>query len=156
MNVRAQGPVKTRILVVDDEQAIRELLRLHLRNEGYEVVEAPDAIVAAKMLLARAWNIDLLIVDASMPYMTGIDLAAAVIGDTTLPPVRIILITGHEDFARRADRLDVPCLMKPFTASTLLSIVDRSLAVPLKSAPAGLREKRMSSLSAYERRQRRA
>ena len=45
---------RARILVVEDEKPIRELLRLHLENEGYEVVEAADALVAGKMLLAKA------------------------------------------------------------------------------------------------------
>ena len=131
--------MKTRILVVDDEPAIRELLRLHLKNEGYEVVEAPDAIVAGRMLLSNAWQLDLMIVDASMPYLTGIDFAAVVLSDATLPPVPIILITGHEELATRADRLHVPCLMKPFSASTLLSVVERTLAVTPRSAAAALR-----------------
>ncbi len=138
------------ILVVDDELAIRELLRLHLHNEGYDVVEAPDAVVAAKMVLASTCKIDLMIVDVSLPYLSGIDFAAAVIGDTTLPPVPIILITGREDFAARADRLNVPCLMKPFTASTLISRVEKSLAIPPRSAAAGLRETRVNRFSVYD------
>lgn len=148
--------MKKRILVVDDDKAIRELLCLHLQNQGYEVVEAPDAIVAGKMLLAKAWKIDLVIIDAYMPYLTGIDFTAAVIADTTLPALPIMLITGHEDFAMRADRLDVPCLMKPFTADTLVSMVEKCFAVPPKNATAALREARISRLSVYQGKQRRA
>ena len=146
------APKRARILVVDDEKAIRELLTLHLRNEGYEVVEAADAVVAGKMVLAGAWRIDLMIVDAHMPYLTGIDFCAAVIADTTLPPVPIILITGHDQLADRADALGVPCLMKPFTADTLAAAVAKTLAATLPAADAALREQTMNSLRAYERR----
>ena len=146
------APKRARILVVDDEPAIRELLRLHLQNAGYEVVEANDAVVAGKMILAKAWRIDLLVVDAHMPYMTGIDFAAAVIADTTLPPVPIILITGHSALAERADVLGVPCLMKPFTADTLAATVAKTLAATLPASDAALRERNLSDLRAYERR----
>jgi len=151
--VGAAAAQKARILVVDDEPAIRGLLRLHLQNDGHEVVEAPDALVAGKMILAKAWRIDLLIVDAHMPYMNGIDFAAAVIGDTTLPPVPIILITGHNDLAERADVLRVPCLVKPFTAATLATIVGKTLAAgKLLASDAALRERSMAALSVQARR----
>lgn len=146
------APKRARILVVDDEPAIRELLRLHLQNAGYEVVEATDAVVAGKMILAKAWRIDLLIVDAHMPYMTGIDFAAAVIADTTLPPVPIILITGHSALAERADTLGVPCLTKPFTADTLAATVAKTLAAALPASDAALRERNLGDLRTYERR----
>src|SRR5689334_14294432 len=104
------------------------------------------------MVLAEAWRIDLLIVDAHMPYMTGIDFAAAVIADTTLPPVPIILITGHSALAERADVLGVPCLTKPFTADTLAATVAKTLAAALPASDAALRERSMSDLRTYERR----
>ena len=144
--------LKTRILIVDDEPAIRELLRLHLQNEGYEVVEAVDAVVAGKMILAKAWRIDLLIVDAHMPYLTGIDFAAAVLADTTLPPVPIILITGHDQLAERADSLGVPCLTKPFAADALIGAVKKTLAGRPPAAEAALKERMLASVPAYERR----
>lgn len=135
---------KARILVVDDERAIRELLHLHLQNEGHEVIEANDAVVAGRMLLDPAAKIDLLIVDAQMPYMTGIDFAAAVIADSTLPPVPIILITGHTDLATRADVLDIPCLTKPFSADALMSVVEKCIAATLQISAAGVRTRTAS------------
>jgi len=150
--VATAGPSRARILVVDDERAIRELLRLHLQNEGYEVVEAADAVIAGKMVLAKAWRIDLMIVDAHMPYLTGIDFAAAVIADTTLPPVPIILITGHQDLAERSGALDVPCLKKPFTADALIEAVRKTLAARPQAADAALKERMLASVPAFERR----
>ena len=58
------------ILVVDDEAAIRELLKLQLAAAGYEVVLAEDALGAAR--LVREAKPDLMIVDAHMPYVSGL------------------------------------------------------------------------------------
>lgn len=143
----ARPPAKPpTILVVDDEPAIRELLRLHLENAGYRVIDAPDAVVGGKLLIKNARELDLLIVDAHLPYMTGIDFAAAVIADQTLPPLPIVLITGHEDLVSRADLLDVPCLAKPFSTDTLLEVVAKSLASRPSSSDAALRYGAIASL----------
>lgn len=143
----ARPPTKTSsILVVDDDQAIRELLQLHLKNAGYEVVGAPDAVVAGQLLVKNARGFDLLIVDAHLPYMTGIDFAAAVIADQTLPALPIVLITGHEDLVSRADLLDVPCLLKPFSTDTLLEVIAKSLASRPSPSDAALRYGAVASL----------
>jgi two-component system response regulator MprA len=119
---------KRRVLIVEDDRAVRELLRLHLTNAGYEVELAADALIAARVLLDNPNGIELLIVDAQLPYMTGIEFVSTVIADSTLPAIPVILITGHEELAPRADLLDVPCLVKPFTAERLLARVAKSLA----------------------------
>ena len=129
---------KATVLVVEDERPVRDLLRLHLENAGYSVITAADAVIAGKVFIERIREIDLLVVDAHLPYMTGIEFVSTVIADTTLPPVPMILITGHETLAVRAAVLDVPCLFKPFSAADLLSVVARSLGssgVPSTARP---------------------
>lgn len=145
-STKAVGATKGTILVVEDAPPVRDLLRLHLENADYAVVTAPDAVVAGKLLLRESAAIDLLVVDAHMPYMTGIEFAAAIIADSTLPPLPIVLITGHDDLAARAEVLDVPCLLKPFTADDLVRVVERSLSRKPLLASAGLKEKGMSKL----------
>lgn len=108
---------------------MRVLLRLHLENVGYKVTEAADAIAAGHLFIKNAQGFDLLIADAHLPYISGIEFAAAVIADTTLPPLPMILITGHQDLIDRADRLGVPCLLKPFSADTLLELVAKNLSL---------------------------
>ena len=117
------------VLVVEDEAPIRDLLRLHLSNAGYDVMLAEDAIDAGKRLLEHQ-QVDLIIIDAQLPYFSGIEFASTLIADTTLPPLPMILITGHEHLLLRAERLGVPCLMKPFSADTLVSLVQTSLNMP--------------------------
>jgi DNA-binding response OmpR family regulator len=112
-----------RILVVEDDAALAELLRVHLANAGYEVVLAEDAVAAGPVLLRQAPKVDLAIVDAQLPYLSGVDLLATMIADTTLPPIPAVLITGHRHLSAHAETLGVPCLLKPFLVDDLLSVV---------------------------------
>jgi two-component system phosphate regulon response regulator PhoB len=126
------------VLVVEDERAVRELLRLHLENDGYRVLVAPDAVIAGQMLLEDAGAVNLLIVDAQLPYMSGFEFVSTIIADSTLPSLPIILITGHENLASRADILDLPCLIKPFSSDELVKLVATTLGAA--SVSAGLRK----------------
>lgn len=130
---------KGKILIVEDELAIRDLLRIHLQNAGYETICTADAVDAGRLFLEGAGSIDLMIVDAQLPYMNGIDFISALIADTTLPAVPIILITGHERFVMRAAILDVPCLVKPFSAADLIELVDKTFSPATVQAAAGVR-----------------
>jgi len=132
----AQTPAT--VLVVEDDRAVGELLRLHLANAGYRVEVAGDALAAGRRLLGDARSIDLLIIDAHLPYMTGIDFVATLIADTSIPVVPVILITGYEHLAARAETLGVPYLLKPFTAEALLALVHKSVRPPI--AAAGIRD----------------
>lgn len=130
------------ILVVEDDRALRELLRVHLANAGYDVLLAPDPVAAGPVLLQRAGEIALAIVDAQLPYMSGIELVATLIADTTLPPIPALLITGHEHLVAGAEKLGVPCLLKPFRVDDLLALVREAVAPSGSSAalrPAALR-----------------
>ena len=68
-------PSRGKVLVVDDEPSMRELLRLHLSNEGYDVRSAEDAIVAGHLILKD--KPDIVIVDVQMPYMNGYEFVDA-------------------------------------------------------------------------------
>ena len=64
-----------RILIVEDDPCVRELLYLHLSGAGYEVLVAEDAMIGGRFLLDQ--RIDLLIADINMPCMDGLDLVQA-------------------------------------------------------------------------------
>ena len=125
--LRASARNRT-VLVVEDERAIRGLLQLHLQNAGYDVVVAEDAIQGGKRLLEG--GIDLLVIDAQLPYFSGIEFASTVMADTSLPSLPIIMITGHDELVLRAERLGLPCLVNPFGADCLISLVASSLVMP--------------------------
>jgi DNA-binding response OmpR family regulator len=113
------------ILVVDDDESMRALVRLHLANAGYEVTVAEDAMLAGRLLLESPP--DLLVVDAEMPYLSGIDLVAALLADSTAPAIPILFITAHEQHRDKFDNMGVEYLIKPFKLEALLASVGKML-----------------------------
>lgn len=110
-----------RILVVDDDENIRELLALHLSAAGHRVEVAEDAVAAGHIVARKAP--DLMIVDVNMPYMNGFDFVSAVKGDSTLPRIPVIFLTSAEEGYDRAKELDAGFLTKPVAADRLLRLV---------------------------------
>jgi len=125
--------MSARILVVDDDENIRELLRLHLTAAGYEVELAADAIVAGYRVLKSPP--DLIITDVSMPHMDGFEFVAALRADATLPRVPVIFLTSVEDGdARGRDLGAVGYVLKPVRSDRLLSLVAQHVpggAIPI-------------------------
>ena len=110
------------ILVVDDDESIRELLRLHLSSAGYEVNVTADAIAAGYMVLRSAP--DLIITDISMPHMNGFEFVAALRADKALPYIPVIFLTSMEEGDHRGKELGaVGYLTKPVRADRLLALV---------------------------------
>jgi CheY-like chemotaxis protein len=79
-----------RVLVVDDEHALRRLLRLYLEKEGYEVLEAGDGLDALSLL--RRGGIDLALVDVMLPELDGFEVVRRIRTESGIP---IILITAR-------------------------------------------------------------
>jgi two-component system chemotaxis response regulator CheY len=123
-----------RILVVDDDESIRELLRLHLSGAGYDVEVAPDAIAAGYMVLRRAP--DLIITDVKMPHMDGFEFVAALKADKTLPKIPVVFLTSVEDGDVRGKELGAAgYVTKPVRADRLLEVVAKH--VPGGAHPIG-------------------
>lgn len=122
-----------RILVVDDDEGIRELLRMHLASAGYEVQVAPDAIAAGYLVLQGAP--DLIITDVRMPHMDGFEFVAALKSDPSLSSIPVIFLTSVEDGDTRGRELGaVGYITKPVRADRLLSIVAQHVpggAIPI-------------------------
>ncbi|HWM30560.1 MAG TPA: response regulator [Methyloceanibacter sp.] len=112
------------ILVLEDDEHMRDLLGLHLSTAGYEVLVAEDAITAGHFLLER--RIDLLVADIEMPYMDGLDLVQAIRSDPRVCSMPVIFVTSHPEHEGRARELGaVAFLRKPVLADQLLAIVAR-------------------------------
>src|SRR5438477_435188 len=110
------------ILVVDDDESIRELLRLHLSAAGYEVQLAADAIAAGYVVLRSPPA--LIITDVNMPHMDGFEFIAALKADKTLPAIPVIFLTSVEEGDHRGKSLGaVGYLTKPVRADHLLMLV---------------------------------
>ena len=118
MGTNARG----KILVIDDEASMRELLCLHLANQGYEVQEAEDAIVAGHLILQR--KPDLVIVDVQMPYMDGYEFVGALKNDPQTRDIPVVFLTTDDNVATQAKRLGAAAyLHKPVMADRLLEVV---------------------------------
>ena len=115
------------ILVVDDDESMRDLLRLHLSAAGYEVEVAEDAIAAGYKVLKRPP--DLIISDINMPHMDGFEFIAALKADKTLPSIPVIFLTSFEEGDQRGKALGaVGYVTKPVMADKLLRLVARHVS----------------------------
>lgn len=108
-----------RVLVVDDNEALRENLAEALELEGYAVAVAPDA-EAALARLADEPPPRVVLLDLMMPGMNGADLLLRIREDPRLAGVRVVLTTGSTGARARAASADA-VLMKPFGVRELLS-----------------------------------
>ncbi|HET8995761.1 MAG TPA: response regulator, partial [Acetobacteraceae bacterium] len=88
--------VQPNILLVDDDDAVREITAAILEDLGYEVREASSGDAALEAL-ERNPRVDLMMVDVSMPGMNGVDLTRVV--HQKRPEVPVLLVTGYADGA---------------------------------------------------------
>ena len=117
-----------RILITEDEEALRSLCARALQTDGHEVKTACDGTDALDVLTRENGLFDLLLTDIRMPVMDGIALALAAARD--YPDITILLMTGYADQRERAYGLDAiihDVIAKPFTLATLRSAVSEAL-----------------------------
>ena len=123
----------SKILVVDDDESLCELLRMHLASAGYEVSTAAHAISAGYQVLKNPP--DLILSDINMPHMDGFEFVAALKSDSTLPNIPVIFLTSVEDGDHRGKELGaVGYLTKPVRADRLLEMVAKHVpggAIPI-------------------------
>jgi len=123
------------VLIVDDEPAIRELVRFTLEDDHVRIVEAPDGRSAID--LARAARPELILLDVRMPHLDGIEVCRRLRADDTLSAVRIVMLTAADQEADRARGLAAGAdeyLSKPFSPLALLALV-RSILPEVPSWP---------------------
>ena len=104
---------KLRLLLVDDEERIRRLLRMYLERENYAIDEAPDGKTAVDMALTH--DFDLIILDVMMPEMDGIEVCRAVRQHKATP---IIMLTAKGEEMNRVQGFEVGAddyIVKPFS-----------------------------------------
>jgi len=112
------------ILVVDDDDAVRDITAAMLRERGYTVSEAGSG-GAALDLLERMPNIDLVLIDFAMPGMSGAELARRI--QARRPAIPILFVTGFADRAALAGVGEAHIIGKPFIGSELAEKVALAL-----------------------------
>jgi DNA-binding NarL/FixJ family response regulator len=89
------GVQRRRILIVDDGDSVRDIIRIFLEKEGFQVCgEAANGVEAIEK--AKALRPDLIVLDLAMPGMNGVEAASVLNG--TMPGVPIIVLTMYEEF----------------------------------------------------------
>jgi len=119
--VKPRGRRET-ILLIDDDASSRELLKLHLGNAGYLTLEAEDAMSGGRMLVEHAP--DLVILEADLPFLSGLDLIATVAVDQSAPCMPVVFLASNDEDRSRAQQLGDACLTRPFFADELLRVVE--------------------------------
>jgi CheY-like chemotaxis protein len=128
--VAARSGRKARILVIDDEPAFTELLRLNLEGSGaYEVRAEHDARKALETV--RAFRPDLIVLDLIMPEVGGAELSEQLKADATLRDIPVVFssaIVSKESLAASGGMLEGEAyLVKPFTVEELLARLQQCL-----------------------------
>lgn len=115
-----------RVLVVEDEEQVRDIVCRLLRKAGYRVFAAPHPAEALRMCREDALDFDVLLTDVIMPGMSGTQLAAELRKDR--PSLPVLFMSGYTSGpAPGGQELppDAPLIRKPFESKTLLSEVHR-------------------------------
>jgi CheY-like chemotaxis protein len=116
------------ILVVEDDDTMRELLRLHLTTAGYAVRTAANGIEAGHAVLGV--TPDLIITDVRMPHMSGFELVEALRQDPAMAAIPVIFLTIEGDSYDRGSSLGaLEYLTKPIRVEVLLQKVAKHLPV---------------------------
>lgn len=123
-------PGKGRILILDDEDNIRKILRLTLTKAGYDVVEADHGGKGIEAIRAddNMLMVDVVITDIRMPKVNGLEAIAYF--QSQFPSVQIIVLTGYPEAQMAADLMNagvVDYLVKPVVQEKLLATVEAAM-----------------------------
>jgi two-component system cell cycle sensor histidine kinase/response regulator CckA len=117
--------VSRRILVVDDEPALRSIVSRGFRQRGYDVVEAADGMAALDEARAASEPFDLVVTNSRMPHLDGAHLAECL--RQLNPKLPIIHMSGSHGSSATSSVMppDVPTLFKPFNVWDLVDEAEK-------------------------------
>lgn len=137
---------KPLVLLVDDEQDVRSVVRLMLEDGGYEVMEADGGKEALRLVSDFDNPITLLITDVLMPYMNGRDLANRI--TSIRPGIKVLFISAYSAEILSSYQIDperTDFIRKPFDKKALLARIDKLLPHRLLNAAVPKDEKQTAS-----------
>jgi DNA-binding NtrC family response regulator len=120
-------PAKNKILVVDDEDALRTVLAAELEGEGYQVTTAADGQEAINILSSAGF--DLILLDIKMPNVDGFEVLK--LAKERHPATKIIMLTGFADLKNAIESKKLGAedfVSKPYDLVDLLTTVERVLS----------------------------
>ena len=120
-----------RILLVEDEEIVRNLMRQMLETCGYQVIEASSGVEALEIFKQTDHKIDLLLTDVVMPLMGGRELAENLVN--LQPHIKVLFTSGHTDDSivrHGVNEADINFIQKPFTFDNLTNKIRDVLDTP--------------------------
>ena len=126
------------VLLVDDEDGIRVMLRRQLTAKGHSVLEASHGREAIEVVRMRRGNLDLVLADVMMPEMNGTELAALI--SQEYPGLPVILMSAYAPAGLTPvgpHGRTVPLLQKPFASGQVEELIDVALSMPGRSKREG-------------------
>ena len=155
-SVRQQGAAerKLRLLVVDDEQAIVDFIKLGMRYEGFQVEQAGDGYIAID--LAQRLQPDVIVLDVMLPTMDGLEVCRRLRESEATANIPILMLTAKDEVRDRVTGLEAGAddyLTKPFSFDELLArvraLLRRQQRIVAAGGPGG-RTLRVADLSLDE------
>jgi len=108
------------VLVVDDDELLRQFMARALEAQGYCVIRAENGRVAWELLRNIGGTVDAVVTDVVMPLMDGVELASCIAGLPNAPPLVLVSAYPYHHAV-----MDHPFLPKPFSAEQLVAILGR-------------------------------
>jgi CheY-like chemotaxis protein len=125
----ARGAGRSRILVVEDDGAVRMMIARVLETAGYAVLHVSDGAQALELLEREGLGIDLVLTDIRMPRLDGLELGRRIAAGQW--PIPVLYMSGDPPgpvVGGSTGPATVPCLRKPFSIRALVATVHRVLA----------------------------
>jgi DNA-binding response OmpR family regulator len=119
---------QTKVLLVEDDELVRNLLARLLIDSGFDVVEADNGASALQAARRRDGALSLVVTDINMPLMDGLEFAHAL--RATDRQIPFLFVTARDPALVHMAGLKAQILSKPFTPEAFLDAVTRMLAVP--------------------------
>ena len=122
-----------KILIVEDEYDIRELLQNYLENEGYQVITASDGGQAIELF--RSFSVDLVLLDILLPRLNGYEVCKAIREESDLPVIMLTALDSEEDQLKGFDLRIDDYIPKPFSMPVLLRKIGAILRRTMGDSP---------------------
>ena len=118
-----------RVLIIDDDRTLLDLLRVYLTSGGLKIEVAEDAAIAIRTILASPP--DLIILDIELPFLNGMEVLAALKSDASTRDIPVVVLTGHTDEACFVEASNLGAegfLRKPVERNVLINEIFSKLA----------------------------
>jgi len=114
-----------KVLIIDDEDELNEIVTMRLTKAGYEVVSATDGSSGIEKV--KSFGPDIVLLDINMPGMDGWEVCEKLRADPATKDVSIVVLTATRNFQKAKDMNVQRVVLKPFNYDEILSILKNGL-----------------------------